>query len=148
MSTRPIDQPLMHPEALWSRKAVTHYATSKGLDAALYLEREDFPRPFRIFERGQFRWLAGEVIDYFSRPPRVDALTRDHILYRHFDAEGNLLYVGVSLSSLSRLRAHSHRSSWFRRVARIDLEHFDTRAQALAAESRAIANESPRHNRV
>jgi hypothetical protein len=34
-------------------------------------------------------------------------------LYRHYDAEGNLLYVGISLNSVVRLTQHRQASGWF-----------------------------------
>lgn len=68
-------------------------------------------------------------------------------LYRHFDAEGNLLYVGISLSAVARLIQHRS-SGWFDQIVRIDIERFDSRDTALAAENIAIKKERPRHNKV
>lgn len=67
-------------------------------------------------------------------------------LYRHFDAQGALLYVGVSLNPFMRLRGHRLRSSWEQRISRISIEWFDTRKQALEAEFFAIRAEAPLHN--
>ena len=67
-------------------------------------------------------------------------------LYRHFDAEGTLLYVGVSLSAVHRLGQHKDHSHWFKTIARVEVERFETREQALQAERRAILAENPRHN--
>jgi hypothetical protein len=69
-------------------------------------------------------------------------------LYRHFDADGNLLYVGISLSVLHRLRRHRQKSAWFGRIVRITIERFATREIALAAEKAAIQVEHPRFNCV
>ena len=69
-------------------------------------------------------------------------------LYRHFDCEGKLLYVGVSLHVLSRLSAHARISPWFHRIAHVHIEHFDSRKEALAAERAAIAEEHPECNIV
>jgi hypothetical protein len=40
-------------------------------------------------------------------------------LYRHFDADGVLLYVGVSLWAVSRLTQHRHGSRWFHKIANV-----------------------------
>jgi predicted GIY-YIG superfamily endonuclease len=58
-------------------------------------------------------------------------------LYRHFAADGSLLYVGISLCAINRLSQHKEGSHWF--------DHPD-RKQALAAERAAIMRERPKHN--
>lgn len=67
-------------------------------------------------------------------------------LYRHFDAAGALLYVGVSLNTTARLAAHGATSGWFSEIARVDVVHYPTRDDALAAERVAIETEKPRWN--
>ena len=66
-------------------------------------------------------------------------------LYRHFDASGELLYVGVSISAFARLEQHAS-SAWFKSIARMDVEHFESRDAALIAERDAIMREHPKHN--
>lgn len=66
-------------------------------------------------------------------------------LYRHFDADGNLLYIGASLRSLSRLAEHNS-APWFDAIASVTVEKFKTRKDALQAERQAIVQENPRHN--
>lgn len=69
-------------------------------------------------------------------------------LYRHFDADGRLLYVGVSWSAVVRYGAgHRHIAEWAKDVAKMTVERFDTRGQAEAAERKAIREECPLHNR-
>ena len=67
-------------------------------------------------------------------------------LYRHFSADGELLYVGISLSVLQRIGQHSKHSSWFNRIARISIENFDSREEAKLAEQRVIESEKPFFN--
>jgi predicted GIY-YIG superfamily endonuclease len=67
-------------------------------------------------------------------------------LYRHFDTDDNLLYVGVSLSSVNRLSQHKSNSHWFYSIARQEIEYFDSREEALKAEAEAIRNENPNNN--
>ena len=69
-------------------------------------------------------------------------------LYRHFSKDGELLYVGVSLSTLQRLGQHASNSEWYARIARVDIEQFPSREEALEAERRAIMDERPKHNIV
>jgi hypothetical protein len=70
------------------------------------------------------------------------------IVYRHFDSEGQLLYVGISLNAVARLADHRQTSHWFDGIARIDLQRFPSRQAALAAERRAIRKEKPLFNIV
>ena len=70
-----------------------------------------------------------------------------HELYRHFDRAGALLYVGISLSSIQRLRQHRCHAPWFPRIATVNIEHFENQALALTAEARAIQVEQPLFNR-
>ena len=67
-------------------------------------------------------------------------------LYRHFDAAGVLLYVGISLSTVHRLSQHRDDSHWFDQIKRVEIEHFPTRKQAEIAEQVAILTEAPLHN--
>lgn len=67
-------------------------------------------------------------------------------LYRHFDMEGRLLYVGISISAMKRLGQHKVHSHWFQQIASMTIESFDTRAAAIDAETRAIMTEKPLHN--
>lgn len=69
-------------------------------------------------------------------------------LYRHFSEEGELLYVGVSLTVPARTHAHSNLSSWFDDVVRIEIERFETIKDAWEAETEAIRNERPKYNKT
>lgn len=71
-----------------------------------------------------------------------------HYLYRHRDARGQLLYVGVALDPLRRQQWHKNHSAWFDRIARIDIEQFPSREAVLDAEALAIARENPIFNQV
>jgi hypothetical protein len=66
-------------------------------------------------------------------------------LYRHFDSTGSLLYVGISLSAITRLQQHK-KSRWFKDICKTTIESFDTREQAKNAERNAITTENPRFN--
>ncbi|MGW9371155.1 GntR family transcriptional regulator [Streptomyces xanthophaeus] len=63
-------------------------------------------------------------------------------LYRHYSADGELLYVGIAYDPDLRLEQHY----WRRESARHTVNWFDRRRDALEAESKAIADERPRYN--
>ena len=66
-------------------------------------------------------------------------------LYRYYDERDRLLYVGVTDSASSRQRAHST-ARWWPLVERSTFTHYESRDEALAAETRAIVDESPVFN--
>jgi predicted GIY-YIG superfamily endonuclease len=66
-------------------------------------------------------------------------------LYRHYDAQGGLLYIGISSEVLRRLGEH-RQSRWYRSIALITIEPFPTWKAAQAAERAAIRAEWPRYN--
>jgi predicted GIY-YIG superfamily endonuclease len=67
-------------------------------------------------------------------------------LYRHFNAAGELLYVGISLSPTTRLYQHRSGARWFREISSVTVEWFDCRQFAETAERQAIKSEKPRYN--
>lgn len=69
-------------------------------------------------------------------------------VYRHFDAAGRLLYVGMAQNPLQRLHGHkTDGAPWLHEVASVTIAWLDTRAEAVAEEARAIREESPARNR-
>lgn len=80
-------------------------------------------------------------------PARVSCVSDDRTaLYRHFDAAGRLLYVGISLCALTRLGGHRAASHWFPEIATVTIEWHPTREAATLAESAAITQERPAYN--
>lgn len=70
-------------------------------------------------------------------------------LYRHYDADGCLLYVGVSGDAAKRLKDHESKGvTWCSDVATTIIDKFESRSLALAAEKEAIQTEDPAYNRV
>lgn len=67
-------------------------------------------------------------------------------LYRLFDADGELLYVGVARDYERRREHHAKHKSWWGDVADERLEFYPSRSEALAAERKAIRAEVPKHN--
>lgn len=68
-------------------------------------------------------------------------------LYRHYNAEGVLLYVGVSLKAIFRLRQHQRRSHWSDDIAKMTIERYATHHEATLAEIYAIITERPLFNK-
>lgn len=69
-------------------------------------------------------------------------------LYRHFDSEGRLLYVGIARDPITRLQQHNGSSHWADEIAMITIEAFTDKAAAREAEARAIHNEQPLYNKM
>ncbi|MER6540109.1 hypothetical protein ABT215_41365 [Streptomyces sp900105755] len=65
-----------------------------------------------------------------------------HELYRLFDADGRLLYVGISHSAHFRLMQHVSKV-WWKDVARKEVRGHRNRAAALAAERKMIVKDRP-----
>jgi DNA-binding XRE family transcriptional regulator len=68
-----------------------------------------------------------------------------HVVYRMYDAQGQLLYIGASSRGFARLHGHASTERWAA-VRTITVEHHDTRHGALLAEAEAIRAESPLWN--
>lgn len=67
-------------------------------------------------------------------------------VYRFFDADGDLVYVGCTISP-SRIEHHRFIKRWWTTVSTVTVAHYATRKEALAAELFAIHSEMPRFNR-
>ncbi|MFL9917390.1 DUF5710 domain-containing protein [Paraburkholderia fungorum] len=67
-------------------------------------------------------------------------------LYRHYDAAGRLLYVGISLNAYVRLAQHMVGADWASLAVRMDVETFDTWEAAHSVEREAIRLENPLYN--
>lgn len=80
-------------------------------------------------------------------------ITRDGVVrrpsrfvYRCMDADGRLLYVGISANPSARIA--THRSSWWGYLLATTTQvEYATSAETRAVEARAIADEAPRFNR-
>lgn len=68
-------------------------------------------------------------------------------LYRHFNKDDKLLYVGISLCAVHRLVTHRTESEWFEEITKITIESFNSSEDALKAEYEAIQKEFPIYNR-
>lgn len=69
-------------------------------------------------------------------------------LYRLFNSDRELLYVGVTNDPGVRFGQHSRSKGWWNEVAYAKREPFTSRTGVLAAEQATIKIERPRHNLV
>ena len=73
-------------------------------------------------------------------------MPKTSVLYRMFNRDSSLLYVGISMSFGKRLRQHKKEKDWYQEITHITLQHFPTRDDAAVAETKAIKSEKPIHN--
>lgn len=66
-------------------------------------------------------------------------------LYRCFDANENLLYIGISKSISSRLNNHLAKN-WGLEIKTITVDRFRNLEKARKAEKRLIMEENPKYN--
>ena len=78
---------------------------------------------------------------------RYDIADRQTMLYRYFDAEGRLLYVGITMAPRGRHRLHDLRSPHVKYATHISFEWYPDRETARAAELDAIRSEEPVFNK-
>jgi predicted GIY-YIG superfamily endonuclease len=69
-------------------------------------------------------------------------------LYRLFDADDTLLYLGIARDPEYRWKLHSDRQTWWHHVARKTVKWYSSREDALAAEARFTAKELPLYDRA
>ena len=67
-------------------------------------------------------------------------------LYRAYDNENNLLYVGITQSLRNRIRTHMSVSKWMERTDWIKIERYPDRESVEQAERVAIKTELPEKN--
>lgn len=80
------------------------------------------------------------------RPEEKEQNKKATTLYRHFNKDGDLLYIGVSLSPFYRTKQHQ-KAPWHDEIATIKLEHYPDRISALEQELAAIKSENPLYNK-
>ena len=73
-------------------------------------------------------------------------IQKKQLLYRYYNKENELLYVGVTADNTKRESQHRRDSFWFGEIATAKYEYFDSRQEVLQAEAEAIENEKPKHN--
>lgn len=115
------------------------FGVAKGyIEDARRLLRDD-PEKFNLI-------LSGE-----ERLPRVRSKkeqgAESYALYRAYDSEGTLIYVGKTWNIGQRMRAHTGESKWWDEFTTLTVERgFNNYEELGKAECLAIRNERPTYN--
>lgn len=96
--------------------------------------------PSRENGRRSFRLIQGGV------PPAENKRCRPCAVYRLYDTNDTLLYVGKSLNAEARITEHRRSKSWASQIERVEIEEWPSEEAALDAEAMAIQQESPVYN--
>jgi predicted GIY-YIG superfamily endonuclease len=83
-----------------------------------------------------------------TTPVAVEILAAPTAVYRFYNRDDRLLYVGISGNLTARWKSHAASKPWWRRVTRKTVVMYGSRGEALNEESRAILAEYPVHNIV
>lgn len=88
--------------------------------------------------------------DYFGgmgrQPERAAHTNSVQYLYRLYDRDGQLLYIGVTDNVLRRWKEHSKEKFWWDQVHTFTKEEYPDRSSVENAERLAIKTESPTYN--
>lgn len=79
-------------------------------------------------------------------PGRSLQMDRRTALYRLYDINDQLLYIGIAFDPATRGYQHKKTKSWWPEVAWRDVTWFETRREAEAAEREALRAERPLYN--
>ena len=129
--------------------------TSREVASLTGISRNTLFRAKRIVESGDeelIQAVADGRITLFRAdqilrgvPSRAPASART-ALYRHYDEQGRLLYVGISKDPENRGRSHARNSVWGDLAVSFTGVWFDTWEEARKAEVTAIRIENPIFN--
>jgi predicted GIY-YIG superfamily endonuclease len=72
----------------------------------------------------------------------------EQTLYRFYDENDNLLYVGITNTWYQRFHQHERKSGWFSHVTHATFESYESREAVEAAELVAIKTENPQFNKA
>lgn len=74
-------------------------------------------------------------------------LYKEHWLYKMYNSEGILLYVGVTSNARNRIEGHiKEKKSWTDSIVTISWLRYSDKPTALVAERQSIDNEYPVYN--
>lgn len=82
-----------------------------------------------------------------GKDPNRDVNPERAVLYRYFNAAGELLYIGVSIRPIHRQASHISSTKWWPEVTSATFERgFHSEQELYTAEAEAIKAESPKYN--
>ena len=70
----------------------------------------------------------------------------EHTVYRLYDQQDRLIYVGCTHDLVSRLKTHQKTAWWYPQIARISTQQHQGRGAALKAETLIRNTQHPRWN--
>jgi predicted GIY-YIG superfamily endonuclease len=149
MTTDTPNKPRQRRERPPIRYLLSHDEAARELgippDHLSSLVRYGLHKPPRILGPQTVRFLIRELGERPDRSHLLDAPKRT-VLYKAYDADGLLLYVGISGGIIARFAQHVDGSPWSRVMARMEVEWFATRDEALKAEKASIKSLRPLFN--
>lgn len=80
------------------------------------------------------------------RPTKVEREAEPTAVYRFFNADGVLLYVGIANNISKRWKQHENDKNWWHLIARTSVTWFESRSGAEGEEERSIDKERPLFN--
>lgn len=83
-----------------------------------------------------------------GRKPEPHIILNDNVVYRCYNSQKRLLYIGSSAEWWNRFEYHRRRTLWWREVEEIALTHYPTIDDAVLAEAKAIRKEKPKYNQI
>jgi hypothetical protein len=104
--------------------------------------------PEQIDYLGLDDWSRDELLEIVGDSEAPQAIPEAApTLYRHFNATGELLYVGRTIRPvLQRQHEHLKTKKWWNEVTLTNYERFSTVEELMTAELDAIRSEHPRYN--
>lgn len=102
------------------------------------------PPPLSSLDPTVARDSRHALLDQIEPPPAGMTTA----MYERYDADGVLLYVGVSDVLQRRTKTHIRRSTWFAFAASGSVQWFASRAEAESAEVERIRTGKPLFNRA
>jgi hypothetical protein len=124
------DEPTALPD--FARTAIKHGFRTCGCEAC---------------KRVQVAILVHEMRQYPTLQALLAAIQKPTAVYRYYDPDDILLYVGISETLAARGLRHIKASVWMDFAARSTISRYPTRTQARRAEIKAITTERPVFNR-
>lgn len=138
----PERQEFVYPAAEAMFRSAIHQHLADNGDPIWHVEGDYATSNLRILGIVEHIYLE-EVARAF---PPVRTNPTGHVVYRHFTAEDILLYVGYSSRVDERQVEHKKSAPWWAESARMEVERFGAREDAIAAELTAIRTEHPLWN--
>lgn len=122
----------------------TYECSGSKLSEISFDQGEIILKQWYVFRRFMYIWSKIDVTIEIE-----DIAVKPCYLYRHFNANNTLLYVGVTHNPSGRFSQHLKNSSWINGVidgGSTTYQKFDSAESARLAEKEAIKSERPRFN--